>query len=63
MEAIQRGGDMQIQMKLWQRLAVFLTMIATGAAVAHAQAPPPPPSYPPQQLARLVRRVAISITT
>ena len=41
------------------RLAVFLTAIVTVATVASAQAPPPPPNYPPQELERLVQRVAL----
>lgn len=47
-----------------QRVTVFLTMIVTlfltmNANVAFAQGPPPPPNYPPQELERLVQRVAL----
>jgi len=49
---------------VFQLLTVFLTMIVTvfltmNANVAFAQAPPPPPNYPPQELERLVQRVAL----
>jgi len=54
---------MTIQRRTWKRLTLFLTAaliaLATVASVAHAQAPPPPPSYPPQELDRLVQRVAL----
>src|SRR5271170_5009799 len=45
--------------KIHQRLGVFLIMIAAVRTVAQAQAPPPPPSYPPQELERLVQRIAL----
>jgi hypothetical protein len=37
----------------------FPVMIAAVAAIVQAQAPPPPPNYPPQELERLVQRVAL----
>ena len=63
---------MGIQAKTCQRLAAVL-MMATFAAVVYAQAPPPypqqpyppqgqapqPPSFPPQELDRLVQRIAL----
>jgi hypothetical protein len=42
-----------------RRLTVFLTTIVTVAGIAYAQAPAPPPNYPPQELERLVQRVAL----
>jgi Protein of unknown function (DUF3300) len=51
---------MKIETKICQRLAAVL-MMAAIATVAHAQAPPPPPppAYPPQELERLVQRIAL----
>jgi hypothetical protein len=53
---------MTMQRRTWKRLTGFLTgaWIALATGVAYAQAPPtPPPSYPPQELDRLVQRVAL----
>ncbi len=55
---------MTIQIRAWKRLTLFTTgaliALATVTSLAHAQAPPPPPpSYPPQELDRLVQRVAL----
>jgi hypothetical protein len=54
------GEKMTTQCRLFKLLAIFLTMITAIAIVAQAQAPPPPPpSYPPQELDRLVQRIAL----
>jgi hypothetical protein len=50
---------MKNQSKLCPRLTIFPVMIAAVAAIVQAQAPPPPPNYPPQELERLVQRVAL----
>ena len=64
MGAFEREENMTIQIRARKRLTLFLAAVsitlATVASFAHAQAPPPPPpSYPPQELDRLVQRVAL----
>ncbi len=69
----EMGIQARIQTKTYQRLAALLLM-AAFAAVVYAQAPPapyppqpyppqgqapPPPSFPPQELDRLVQRIAL----
>ena len=50
---------MRIQGKACKLAVVFWTMTGAFAVAAQAQAPPPPPSYPPQELDRLVQRIAL----
>ncbi len=54
---------MKIRIRARKRFTIFLTgallALSTVATFALAQAPPPPPSYPPQELDRLVQRVAL----
>ena len=64
MEAFEEEENMKIQMRASKRLTIFINAVlialTTVASLAHAQAPPtPPPSYPPQELDRLVQRVAL----
>jgi hypothetical protein len=46
-------------MRAWAIGAALAVVFTTFMPVAFSQAPPPPPSYPPQELDRLVSRVAL----
>jgi hypothetical protein len=53
------GIQTRIKGKTCQRLAALLLMAAFAAAVYAQAPPPPPPSFPPQELDRLVQRIAL----